>query len=55
MTKMLSVVYEADSNKDDAAVLMVFEENKILRAYTGEEAVDIFVKLTEDADGTSTE
>ena len=55
MTKMLSVVYEADNNKDDAAVLMVFEENKILRAYTGEEAVDIFVKLTEDADGASTE
>ena len=52
MTKMLSVCYETDDKEDESAVLMVFDGKSptIIKAFTGEEAVELYKKLVEDGD-----
>ena len=50
MTKMLSVCYEIDDKKDKSAVLMVFDDKtqSIIKAFTGDEAVELYNMLTRE-------
>jgi len=51
MIKMFSVCYEADDFKDDSAVLMVFDgqSTKILKAFSGQKATELYKQLVEDS------
>ena len=51
MIKMFSVCYEADDFKDDSAVLMIFDGQspKILKAFSGQKATELYKQLVEDS------